>query len=259
MHISLDTVQVATEHVHLVDGQLSAVALVLTNSKDGLEIFSLVQLWDVTRVQDSVDVLEHILVDNLSINKQESSLFGLDTSLHQDEFKIIAPVGHGVALDDLNLEDLERVHVGSQFGQTLTAGTTDTEKESVTLRLSEHTADSGDVLTSVHKHNQFHGEFDSAVVVFEILFDLGKHSRQVSNDFVGAALAIDTFREVTEDDTVGLEDLSLAEFEFLGGLGHEQLEEDFLVLVVDHTVTEYTLVLVHPHANQIKLGQDMLN
>jgi hypothetical protein len=87
-------------------------------------------------------------------------LFVFGTSLQESLLDILAPVGDGVALNNLNLEEFV---VGAESGkssQRLTTGTTHTEQEGVTEGLSDDSLNSGDVITSIQEHDQVHLSFD---------------------------------------------------------------------------------------------------
>jgi len=69
MDVCLDSKQVLTKHVHLVQGHLFSLAFLLTNHVDAFIVFIFVQLWYVTGVKHIVDILEHLLVDNLCVDE----------------------------------------------------------------------------------------------------------------------------------------------------------------------------------------------
>jgi len=94
MNISLDSEQVLTHHVHLVQGKLLLLAFLLANVEDTFEVLVLVELGNVARVQHTVDVFEHLLVDDLGVHKEEGRWLAFDTSLHEAELEVISPVTH---------------------------------------------------------------------------------------------------------------------------------------------------------------------
>lgn len=106
MTVGLDSIQVLLEHVHLADSDSFTLALLATYSHDRLLILGLVQAWHVTRVKDSVNILKHILIDDLGIDKQESGGFCLNTTLHKHGLQVVAPITHLVTLYHFDLEAL---------------------------------------------------------------------------------------------------------------------------------------------------------
>lgn len=71
MSVSLDLSNVALEHVHLCYLKLFLHADQLTNLVNRLQVFSFVEIWNITSIQNIVDILKHLLIDDLSINKEE--------------------------------------------------------------------------------------------------------------------------------------------------------------------------------------------
>lgn len=120
MNVTLNSAQVLLEHVHLGDGDLLLHAELLTDLKDGVHVFKLVEIWHVTTVKDVVDILKLLLLDDLSINKQEGGGLVIATSLHEGFLHIFTPVGHIVAFDDLDLEEFVVGAEGGKSGQRLT-------------------------------------------------------------------------------------------------------------------------------------------
>jgi hypothetical protein len=57
MDIGFDKQQVLRHHVHLVEGKLLLLAFLLTNLEDSFQVFILVQLWYISRVQNTINVL----------------------------------------------------------------------------------------------------------------------------------------------------------------------------------------------------------
>jgi len=104
MNVFLDPAKILLEHVHLGDRKLFFHAGLFAHLKYRLPIFILVQIWDVTAIQDIVDVFELLLFDNLGINKQERSLFVFTARHHQGLLDIVTPVVHVVSLYDFYLE-----------------------------------------------------------------------------------------------------------------------------------------------------------
>ena len=120
MDVLLNAVQIALEHVHFVHRQALPRALGLSNVVDGLEVLILVEAGHVTRIQNVVDVFQHLLVDDLRVHEEERGRFGLHASLHQAGLSVLSPVAHGVTLNDLDLIKLEVRDGRRQLAETLT-------------------------------------------------------------------------------------------------------------------------------------------
>lgn len=112
MNVLLDSSKIAGEHVHLIKRNVLLDAFSFAHHVNAFEVFILVKSSDVTRVKNVVNILDHLLVDNLSIAEQERRGFAFHSSLHKAGLKVFSPVGHVVAFDDLNLEALLIAHVG---------------------------------------------------------------------------------------------------------------------------------------------------
>ena len=113
MNILLDAADVTSEHIHLCDLDVLLHADYLTDLKDGFVIFELVQVGYITGIKNIVYILKHLLVDDLSVDKQERGLLVVNTSLHEGFFDILTPIAHTVSLDDFDLEELV---VGNESG-----------------------------------------------------------------------------------------------------------------------------------------------
>ena len=75
---------------------------------------------------------------------------------------------------------------------------------------------------------------------------------------VRSVVTIHSEGEITKDDSVIVENLSFCEIKLSFSFGHQKVQKEFLVLIVDHTITENALVLVHPEFDYVKLSQDKL-
>jgi len=114
VYVSFDLSEVASEHVH--DSHLDTLLLanLTADFVDWLHVFCLVQVWNVTCIEDVIDILKHLFIDNLGINKQETRLPVLCTSLHQCLLGILTPVLHTVSFYDFNLEQFVVSNEGSK-------------------------------------------------------------------------------------------------------------------------------------------------
>lgn len=128
MDITLDSVDIADKHVVSVDRDSSFETSLFTNFVDTLEVLSLVEVRNITSIQNIVDVFELLLIDDLSIDEQESGCLVVNTTLHQTLLSIFSPVRHTITFDNLNLEAFVSGHEGSKSGQRLTTRTSHTEQ-----------------------------------------------------------------------------------------------------------------------------------
>jgi hypothetical protein len=103
MDISFDSSEVLTEHVHLVNWKLLLQALLSSNSIYSFQIFSFIELGDISGVKYVVDILKHLFIDDLGVHEQEGGHFAIHTSLHKNKLQVFSPVSHVVSFYDLNL------------------------------------------------------------------------------------------------------------------------------------------------------------
>jgi hypothetical protein len=127
MDVLLDILNVLADHVSLGKGDGSLLAELSSASHDFLLILQLVELRDISSVEDTVHIFSHGLLNDLSISEQEDSLLVLSSSTKETSLKVISPVLHGVAFNNLNLVDLEGVNAHSKSAERLSSGTTDSE------------------------------------------------------------------------------------------------------------------------------------
>jgi hypothetical protein len=80
MDVGLNSCQIAGEHVHLIDRQSLLSAVSLTHLEDVFLILIFVEPGYISRVEDVVDILQHLLVDDLCVAEEEHSGFRLTAS-----------------------------------------------------------------------------------------------------------------------------------------------------------------------------------
>lgn len=114
VNVSLHLAKVALEHVHLRDLKILLHTEQLSDLEDRLKVLILIEIWHITRVEDVVNILKHLLVHNLSVDEEEGGGLVLDSCLHQGLLYVLTPVLHVIALDDLNLEELIVSHEGGE-------------------------------------------------------------------------------------------------------------------------------------------------
>lgn len=86
MNVGLHSVEIALEHIHLCNSNLFTCAFNLTDSHDGLFVFSFIKSGNITRVKNGVNVFKHIFVNNLGINEHKRGCFSLNTTNHKHSF-----------------------------------------------------------------------------------------------------------------------------------------------------------------------------
>lgn len=246
MHVGFHSLQVLAKHVHLVDCKSLLLAGCFTNSKDALKVFSLVQLRNITRVEHIINVLKHLLVDNLGINEQEGSYQTTYTTLHQAELEVISPIGHVVSFDNLNIVQFIVAHESGEFRQRLTSRSTNTEKECVTHRLSKNSADSVDVIARIQEHDKLHRHLCAVVVVIKVLIDLLKKQCQIFDLDVRSILSIDSGNKITIKDSFHVENISLFKLQFLR-LNHKKVKK-YIFVRLCHSISEHPLILMDPES-----------
>ena len=125
--ILLQSSQVLLEHVHLSNRDLFLHAKLFAYFEDWLHILGLIEIGHITAIQNVIDVLKLLLPNDLSINKEEWSLFVFAASHHQCFLNIFAPVLHRVPFNDLNLEESIVSAEGGQSRQWLSAWATNSQ------------------------------------------------------------------------------------------------------------------------------------
>jgi hypothetical protein len=228
--------------------------LSLTNVHNSFHIFLFVKSWNITRVKDVIDILKHLLVNNLSVDEQEGSGLSFNSSLGKASLQVVSPVSHGVPFNDLNLVKLEAADVSGKLTERLSSRTSDTKQKSISLWLSEHSANSVDMVTSVQEHNKFHWILLAIVVVAQVLDNDLHECVKILNHDVWSILSINAIQVITEDDSLTAKDLFFSKFVDLCALLHDEVKKDFFVLVGNHSVSEDSLILVDPKSNDINLS-----
>ena len=116
------------------------------------------QVWNLTGVEQVVDVFKEIFTDDLVVRKQELLLFiFLHHALFQQFFDTFLEVFILVVLCDFDLERLHvLVHKCSKLRHRFPARTTHTNKQCVSSGLPENTRNSRQVLNAVKEKHQIH-------------------------------------------------------------------------------------------------------
>lgn len=91
MDVVLDSIEVLCKDVHFVGLDSALLTFMFTCIHDILHILILVDVGDITGIQYGVHILQHLLVDDLRVNKQERDSLVLHTSYHEDFFDVLSP------------------------------------------------------------------------------------------------------------------------------------------------------------------------
>lgn len=132
MDILLDSLDVTSHKIHFVGNQTLTCAFYFAYLIDRVKVFSPIEACNLTGVEDIIDVLKHLFVDDLGVNKDKSGWFVLYTGLHKHSLYVISPITHRVPFDHLNLELPVVLDVGRKFCKTLSARASDTEQKTIT-------------------------------------------------------------------------------------------------------------------------------
>lgn len=93
-----------------------------------LHVFVIVDPCNVSWVENRIEILAHLLIDDLRIDKQKCHRQILKPSKLEHILDIIPPVFHGVILDDFYLEQLVVWDERSHFGKWLSTRSSNTEQ-----------------------------------------------------------------------------------------------------------------------------------
>lgn len=104
MDVVFNSEQVLSEDVHFIGLESLFETVRLTGRDDLIHVFVVVDASHVARIQNGVQVFQHLLVDDLGVCKQETCHFVLQPCLHQTFLDVFPPALHVVTLDDFNLE-----------------------------------------------------------------------------------------------------------------------------------------------------------
>jgi len=121
----------------------------------------------------------------------------------------------------------------------------------MTLRLSENSADSAYVIAGIEEHHKLHGYLCSLVEVFKELANFDEHLRNVFDLDIWSVFSVDSVEVISENYALDVENLFLLQVELFTFL-QTQGQQDVLVIIVDHSVSEHSLVFVDPKSEEIQ-------
>lgn len=153
MYISLNPGQVHGEYVHLIRLQVLLGTITFTTVNYVLHVFLVVHVSHVATVQNAIDVLKHLFVYDLSVNEEEGDGLVLDSSCEQDILNVLAPVLHGVVLNNLNLPQGIVHNKRRHLRQRLPATPADPQQKCISLWLPNNPGYPGNMFTCIQEHN----------------------------------------------------------------------------------------------------------
>jgi hypothetical protein len=206
-----------------------------------------------TSVQQVVDILQELLLDDLSVGEQEDDRLILDTCLQQGRFHILAKVFDSVVARNLNREDGHVVHhVCSEFGEGSAARTRDTDKKAVATRLTENTADATDVVSCVFEEDEVDFSVHVDVVSDESIIQpllQRLHGRNLLVNLLFLTIDVNTTKIITKDEIFVT--LRPRFHEDVLSDGSERFPPPATICLVNETIVEDTRHFVDEQANNI--------
>lgn len=94
----------------------------------------------------------------------------------------------------------------------------------------------------------------SSIEILKVILDSLDKLGQVINDLIRSVLTLIAELVVTKDDPVTVHDVLLGHLELFLGLCEEELIEHLLVILIDHTISKHSIILVSPQLEQLNLG-----
>ncbi len=104
------------------------------------------------------------------------------------------------------------------------------------------------------------GRYELEVVQFilKIFLDFLHENGEVVEDLVWSVLRFITLEIVTEDDSLTIKYCIFSNREFFLCLSENQFFKHFLVILVDHTISKHSLILMEPELQKLGLVCDSL-
>lgn len=91
MNVPFDSDEVLREDIHLGGLDVSFDTFSLTSTQYLIDVFILVDACHITTIEYVVEILKHLLVDDLRITKQKREGFIFHTSDHESSLHILPP------------------------------------------------------------------------------------------------------------------------------------------------------------------------
>lgn len=116
MNVFAHCIQLAFEHVKRCLVQACLLAVLLGHFVLFLEVWCFLQVGDVACVEDTVHVLQHLVVYDLRVDQEECGRQSLRAGLHQAFLHVFLPVFiDSVVFCDFNLEQLKSEYIVGKF------------------------------------------------------------------------------------------------------------------------------------------------
>ena len=177
-------------HTFTLDGTSNGV-------EDVVVFFSSEEIGDLTGRQKIIEVDQESLVGDLTLSEEEHETLISDTGLEVELDKIGLEIIHTISGGDHDTNSGIGADEGTQSGEGLLTGTTNTDKKGVTLVGCDNSGDLTGVLHSIFEENEVHDGVDIIVLSQGEVEHLGK-SLSVLELIV--ELLIKTTDEVGEDE-----------------------------------------------------------
>jgi hypothetical protein len=165
--------------------------------EDVVVFFSGEEIGDLTGRQKIIEVDQESLVGNLTFSEEEHKTLISDTGLEVEFDKIGLEIIHTIGRGDHDTNSGIGADEGTQSGERLLTGTTNTDKKGVTLVGSDDSGDLTGVLHGIFEENEVHDGVDIIVLSQGKVEHLGK-SLSVLELII--ELLIKTTDEVGEDE-----------------------------------------------------------
>ena len=117
-----------------------------------------VEVGDLARVQDVVDVLEEALVLDLRVVEEERRRLVEHADLLEEPLHVVVPLDHAVLLRDLDHKDVVLGRVAREPADRLAADAADADEHHRAARQPQRAVDAADVADRVLEEHEIHGE-----------------------------------------------------------------------------------------------------
>mmetsp|Transcript_44777 Transcript_44777/g.132226 ORF Transcript_44777/g.132226 Transcript_44777/m.132226 type:complete len:244 (-) Transcript_44777:532-1263(-) len=151
-HLVDEVVPAIVARVH----QASRLHLGPDRVDDVVLVVVVVELGDVARREQVVEVDEHLLVDNLLVGEQEDDLVALEARRRVERVHVLLEVAHAVRLGQLHLEDGEGRDERREPRERLLARAAHADEERVAARRVDDARDAADVLHRLVEEHEVH-------------------------------------------------------------------------------------------------------
>ena len=106
------------------------------------------------------------------------------------------------------------------------------------------------MIACIQEHDEVHGHFDTSIEVFQIFSNFLKHHRNVLDLNIRPVIAFNSIKVITKDNSFNIKQLFLLQI-ILGSFIHQQIKQNQLILIVNHTITKHSIILMDPESEKI--------